>query len=703
MDWIRMAALALICAGIWCTIYGRWSAESWSVPIEYALNPGASDVKAEMGGLKAAEDGRLFPGIFHSEPRLNAPFGANWNDIPVNEDFMWWGTGVLGRFIGMFAAANFLVLLVQILAGLAFYYAARRLRCEWKWSFGAGLLYALSPYAFAHALHHVDITAYWHVPLGLLVCFWLANGNGLQFRTRDYWIAAGIAVLFGLQNVYYLNAFLQLAGISLIIQWARHGWREWRVALVPFSIGAIAFGTFFLLVIRVPLYALFHGHNMGATVRSYAQMEYYALKLIDMFMPFPTHKIAAFADLGRKYELSTILPAEVPPACYFGLAGIAAFVWLGVCTVAQAIKGPWRRMPIESVQVLWLFIYATVGGVNGFLGVLGFQFFRSTTRFCIVILAIALLFAVRRLSLLARRWPSPWPVLAPLGITLLALWEFLPSTAGEDIRYVQQVINSDRLFSEQMEATLPPGGMVFQFPVMDFPETPIPGVSAYDHYRPYLYTQHLRFTFGTDKGRPDNAWQRVIVALPPAEQIAKLEQYGFSGIYVNRAGYPDHGEALLDKYRAAGRDQVIESPLKDLYCVVLHPSPNPVLPPAGPFFSTGWYGEQDSANGEQDHLASGDGSIVLTNESSAPVDKYISFFVASLSPRTVTVQGDGAYESWHVDQQHPARVTNVRITEPPGRSVLLFTTDAPPVQAQVGLVAFDIVNFSVDDTPRPEQ
>ena len=528
IEMLRMALLAAITITIWCSVYGRWSAESWSAPVEYGLNPAAGDVMGEFAVFKAAEEGHYFPGVFHSVPRLNAPYVANWNDYPSPEDFMFWGTGLLAKVIGFFPAVNFLLLLVQILATLAFYYTARRFKCGWLWGGGAALLYGLSPYAFAHSLHHVDIACYWHVPLGLLVCFWIANGKGLRFGTRDYWIALAVAAITGLQNVYYTNVFIQLVGISLIIQWMRQGWREWRVCLPPMTIGGAAFGVFVLMVVRVPLYAMLHGHNSTATVRTYAQMEYYGLKLIDMFIPFPTHRFPLFASLGARYEAWTILPAEIPPACYLGLVGIAAFLWLAIYTVRNAISRPARKIPLEAVQAGWVFIYGMVGGVNAFIGVMKFQLFRSTTRFCIVIMAITLLFAIRRLSLMAKRWPAPWPKLAPLAIVVFGLWEFLPPTAGEDIRFVAALEKSDMLFCQAMEATLPKGGMVFQLPVMDYPETPIPGISAYDHFRPYIYTENLRFSFGADKGRPGNAWQRVVAGMKPAQQIAVLEQLGFS-------------------------------------------------------------------------------------------------------------------------------------------------------------------------------
>jgi hypothetical protein len=700
LEILRYAALAVICVAIWCTVYDRWSAEAWSVPIEYGIQPDRADVKGNLAAFKAAEDGHFWPIIFHSEPRLGAPFVANWNDYPVTEDFLIWGTGVLANVIGLFAASNFLIMLLQVLAALAFYYAARRLKCDWKWGFAGALLFGMAPYGFAHSLHHFVITAYWHMALGVLVCFWLSNGNGLRIGARDYWIAIGVAVATGWQNVYYTSIFIQMVGIGLIIQWVRHGW---RAAVPALSIGCAAFAAFMVMNLDTIGFALLHGHNPSAATRIYAHMEYYGLKLVDCFMPFPTHRIAALGDIGKRFYSETILPAEVPPACYFGVMGLAAFLWMAVCTVRNAIARDSKRIPLEAVLTLWIFFYATVGGLNAILGVAGFEMFRSTTRYCIVIFCLALLFAVRRLSLISKSWPSPWRTLAPVGVAVLGLWEFLPPTAGEEIPITMAVVNSDRDFAQNMEARLPKGGMVFQLPVMDFPESPIPGVSAYEHFRPYFYTKDLRYSYGCDKGRVQDAWQRVIVGLSPADQIAALERYGFSGIYINRSGYTDKGEALLSQYKAAGRGEVIESRLGDLCCVVLKPSPNPVLPPPGPLFASGWYAEQDSPNGERDRLASGNGELLLTNPTDAPVDKYANFYIGTVAPRSVTIQGAGSYESWHVDQQHAAKVTNLHLTLQPGVNRVTFTTDAPATPQQMGPLTFYVVNFDLSDSPRGEQ
>jgi hypothetical protein len=698
-DLIRCAILAAIVVIVWCTVYDRWSADSWGVPIEYGTTPDRADVKAVLAAFRSASTGNVaVPFVFHSVPQLGAPYVANWNDYPATEDFLFSLAGILGKVFGLFAASNLLILILHVLAALAFYFAARRFKCDWKWAFTGALFFAFAPFAFSHGLHHVVITAYWHIPLGILVAFWAANGRGLRIGTPLYWMAIGVAVIFGWENVYYNCMFIQIVGIALIIQWLRHGL---RAAIPPFTIGCVALGATVLMFLKTFLYNVVHGHNAGAIVRNYAQMEYYALKLVDCFIPFPTHKIPAFAELGRSFYSMTILPAEIPPACYFGVVGIAAFLWLAVVTVRNAVARDRRRIPFEAVLTLWIFFFAMVGGINNMVGVVGFQMFRSTTRYSIVIFALALLFGARRISLLSKRWPSPWPVVAPIAFAVIGLWEILPPFAGENIAAVQANVSSDRTFAQEMESRLPKGGMVFQLPVIDYPENPVPGVSAYDHFRPFFYTKDLRYSFGSDKGRIDTAWQRVVAAMQPAQQVAALESYGFAGIYVNRAGYQDHGESMRQKYADAGRSEVIDSPGQDLFCVVLHPSPNPVLPPPGPLFAKGWYAEQDNAAGTQrDRLASGNVvTLMLNNPTAAPQDKYATFFLATLAPRIVTVQGAGAFQSWHVDQQHPAQVQGLHFTLQPGDNWITFTTDAPASPQQMGPVTFDVVNFVLSDTP----
>ena len=135
--------------------------------------------------------------------------------------------------------------------------------------------------------------------------------------------------------------------------------------------------------------------------------------------------------------------------------------------------------------------------------------------------------------------------------------------------------------------------MVFQLPVMDFPESPLPGISSYDHFRPYLYSRSLRYSFGSMKGRPREEWQKAVqqklvegAAVDQQAQkirfnianvnkaVDEIQKRGFAALYVNRNGFPDRGKGLFEALAELGFDAPpINSPLGDLSCLPLGKPP----------------------------------------------------------------------------------------------------------------------------------
>ena len=129
-----------------------------------------------------------------------------------------------------------------------------------------------------------------------------------------------------------------------------------------------------------------------------------------------------------------------------------------------------------------------------------------------------------------------------------------------------------------MEEGLPPQAMVFQIPVLDFPESPASHVGAYDNFRPYLFSHYLRYSFGSDKGRPQELWQHELMRLSPSDRIGHLESYGFSALYVNLNSFEDKGAGFIKVLKDMGRGDMFTSDRGDLLCVLLQPSAQPVSP-----------------------------------------------------------------------------------------------------------------------------
>jgi phosphoglycerol transferase len=212
---------------------------------------------------------------------------------------------------------------------------------------------------------------------------------------------------------------------------------------------------------------------------------------------------------------------------------VACWYWLGLATLA----------------------FAVYGGVNYLLGAFGFVLLRSTNRLSIFLMAIALLYACEVLS------RSRWRVgLAGTLIvaTAIGAWDQIPRPDGIGVSLEQAKANEARYLADskmtnELERRLVPGSMVFQLPVMPFPEGPPRlEMGSYENFRPFIQSTHLRFSYGAIKGRGDDEWQIGVAAQKPANLIQSLEEYGFSALMINRKGFADHAILLSTELQRLG-------------------------------------------------------------------------------------------------------------------------------------------------------
>ena len=230
----------------------------------------------------------------------------------------------------------------------------------------------------------------------------------------------------------------------------------------------------------------------------------------------------------------------------------------------------------------WILAYSVVGGLNGLVGALGFTWFRGTNRYAVWILALVLLWMVGRLS--RARWTGRRTA-SVAAAALLAGIAFTdqrpPGTPAAQVAQARQAMASDRVFARSLEAALPRGAMIFNLPVVDCPEGDrVRKATDYENFRPYLFSGHLRFSYGSDKGRPREAWQRRVEGLEPEALASALERMGFAGLLVNRKAYEDGARGLRSRLAATGRLETVESPDDDFLFIRLRPASSPLPPDA---------------------------------------------------------------------------------------------------------------------------
>jgi phosphoglycerol transferase len=603
-DLAAVAGLVVLCTLAWCSANGVWSFADLREPTAY-LDPEKCDVIHALAMMKAGTKSEFLPLAWKQVSNLGAPYEANWNDWPFVEELLVNAFALLAAIFGLFQGLNIAAMLGNSLAATVFYLVARASACAPRWAFVGALAFGLAPFIFAQQPFHITCEWVWQIPLFLPVWRSVATPPGLAFGSTAFRRALAVGVVAGLMNPYYTNILCQLTLLGAAVQFYRSRSRPALLAaLCVIGAAAVAFS---LMNVDTWTYRLAHGPNSGAVVREYKWLEIYGLKIKDLFIPPPTHRSAAFAAFSVAHRQAAPLLDEA--ASYQGIVGLACLLWLVSAAVKARLDGRNTDVPLEVWQILWIVLMFTTGGLNAIIGTFGFTLFRGGTRYTIVILAITLMYAARRLSRLEADEAAGgrsgsnllWPV-AAAAACLVILWDQVPRPpTSEDKSLIARQVTADREFAERIEAALPEAAMVFQMPVMEFPESPAPGVPPYDHFRPYLYTKNLRFSFGSMKGRDRERWQPAVQARffegaaldPQANQIRcnpenaraavdELRRLGFSAIYVNRNGFPDRAKGLENTLLDLGYTAPpIRNATGDLACFVLEGRPAADSSPTG--------------------------------------------------------------------------------------------------------------------------
>jgi phosphoglycerol transferase len=693
---LRVAALLLLVAVVWCVVRNRISVESWRVPTEYT-----GDADQILSWFKAASEWDYVPFWNETVTRLGAPYHANWNDFPMYEKFLIFFLGMVAKCIGLGAAGNFGELLGHLTSALSFYLCCRFLKHSKTWSFVGAALFSLTYYHFFRNLSHVLLAFSYTLPWAILSGWIIADSQRLERGNRLYWICLVTALVMGVSNPYNLNMYVQLLGFALLVQLARARRREnllaglTCIAAAGFAFIAINFGTL--------AFQWTHGKNQMALQRHYLESELYALKPMEFFIPPPTHNLRFLADIGSNYISGAFVKGEAFSP-YLGIIGMAGLLWIfaeAFLLIVRNVKRT-RSVPPYAFQTTWIIFYAIVGGVNCLIFLLGVHYFRATDRYSIFISTIILMFLVARLSVWSRRW-TPGANLA-LAAVVLVIGIFdqtpRPTTDAEIIRG-EKVIASDEAFGRELNQKLPAYGMVFELPVRVFPDPPtINNFSGYELLRPYYVTKTLRFSYGSIVGRNREDWQWEVEKMPGPQMVSALEQYGFCAIYFNRRAFADHGDDLLKQLATANRTDIFEDESHEQVVVRLNPSPTPELPHtddrAQIYYKSGW-AITELTPLETQVWAGGDAALTFFSEPKEVTAYTFKCAIGSISARRVTISMNGR-ELWSGDVpagQAVALSFNVDGTH--GNNKIEFVTDQPAVQPNKDAppLTFTLLNLEI--------
>lgn len=487
----------LIVLGTTIVHYGLLSETAWKTPPHYSR-----DGLIVLTVLHAAASGDYQPMRSFHPGNLGMPRRANWDGWPIYDPWLWKFGGALCHKFGLAVGANLLLLAAHAATALTMFVCLRLMRCTRLWAAVFAAALGLSPFLFRRGFNQLIMANTCAVPLICLAGHRLFRGGLSADGMRD--LAFLLPISFGMGGVtpYYSAIYFGLiiaAGIYDRVRGkgARKSW--------PFA----ACGIAFLLGLIIQLQpTLRHLWNQGGD----------------------------FIRLGSAFPMLSATPAGAGKALAESLGllgGLAAVLVAGVLVHQARVRGQIRSGWLWLVALA--FIAAFVTGATRIYSVLvlagcycflGLHFSRGDIR---------LLWLARMLA-------------APLVVVAAVLGPVLHREKAKAKARSYGKSSSDAVFVKELEKSLPPDSLVFDFPALHFPR----GVPF---LRPALWSAGVRHSFGDLTFQDRKAGENNLAGLPAGEMLQRLEASGFRGVLVyNKEGvWAGEAKRNVDQFLKAAK------------------------------------------------------------------------------------------------------------------------------------------------------
>ena len=138
-----------------------------------------SDVHFILGMIKSVAD----TGWYFENPWLGAPGTLKIYDFPFAETGTFLGVKLfLLLFRDPYLAGNLFYLATYVLASWTSLYVLRKFGVQDQVAVAASLLFAFTPYHLWRGMAHLHLSAYYPIPLVVMVSLWLSTGQPLVLR-----------------------------------------------------------------------------------------------------------------------------------------------------------------------------------------------------------------------------------------------------------------------------------------------------------------------------------------------------------------------------------------------------------------------------------------------------------------------------------------------------------------------------------------
>lgn len=540
------------------------------IDLRFPLLSGNGDVLSHVYLYKTIME----TGWIYINPSTGAPFSATFFDYPGSDGLHIVFILVISLFVrDPMKVYNLYYLIGFLLAALSSFYVIKKMGIPFFLALPGAVSFSFLPFHFLRYAHSF-LASYYMVPLGIFITIEVLNGslNLIFFDPENIKIRLNIGrpknlvylfvcFLIASSGVYYAYFVAVIALISTIKYFVFEGSVK--------RLNLLANGTLVVAVILISaainsaptfIYTFINGSPTEIAVfRSSSFAEVFGLKIAQMLLPSPIHRFSPLAEITNVYNSSTPLVNENATAA-LGIIGVVGFLYSLLLFLMQ-----WKKNMLDEqlsfINIVSVLI-ATIGGFGSIIAFFVLPFIRAYNRISVVIGFVSIILFSRLFLLLLNgiekkslRGKENYIHVVRVGVSFFLLivvfldQAFVPGF--KDTYEVNKTIfENDQKFASEIEQILPSGSMIFQLPFMSFPENgPIEKMGDYDHFKPYLHTDGLHWSYGDSKGRISSDWNRTTAGLPVEKMLQRLVLVGFSGIYVDRFGYEDSGAELETEIR----------------------------------------------------------------------------------------------------------------------------------------------------------
>ncbi len=512
-------------------------------------------------------------GWAYNNSYLGAPHGFSMYDFPLSESINF----LLIKFIALFSSNSFVVmnvfyLLMFPIITLTSMLAMRQLHFSYSSSIVGSLLFSFIPYHFLRGEPHLFLSAYYTIPLITLVFIWVFNEWNIEhlyknrlkklFRDKKFLVSLFICLIVSSSGVYYAFFscfFLIVVGIASSIHK-----KTIKRLFLPFLFICIISVGLLANILPSTVYHQVHGENTEVAKRHPSESEVYGFKISQLLLPVDGYRIDKIAELKDVYTRGTILNNENN----MSLGAVGAIGFLSLLVVMLFLKNCWDRYELLyqlGILNLSAVLLSTIGGVGSLFAFIITPDIRAYNRISVFIaffsiLCFFYLFELVREKYENRKSANILYFAAMSFILIIGVLDQTNSSFRPLYEWNKSEYLSDTSFVGQIEAVLPEDSYIFQLPYVPFPENPpVHNMRDYELLRGYLNSTTLQWSYPTMKGREGDAWVKYTSSKPVNELLNSISFAGFSGIYIDRYGYADHGVELESQLIALLNQEPLES------------------------------------------------------------------------------------------------------------------------------------------------